>query len=190
MNSRFQAIPRRHLVSFRRRPDLGFARGSGLSSVAARFVGARAVLRSRFRAARRPPTGRSVVARSVLHSRLLLRAPSPDRAVGVAPSASASRRRRRTVGVIAPVHRPCRRSRPCSSPCRSGTDRPATAGGLDRHYTGTEQATEVRTSHFTVKVCLDSNTKVQCQHNRKPTGPTKRVTQGHKMFCHTGDLRT
>ena len=37
MNSWFQAIPRRHLVSFRRRPDLGFARGSGLSPVAARF---------------------------------------------------------------------------------------------------------------------------------------------------------
>jgi hypothetical protein len=36
MNSWFQAIPRRHLVSFRRRPDLGFARGSGLSAVAAR----------------------------------------------------------------------------------------------------------------------------------------------------------
>ena len=28
----------------------------------------------------------------------------------------------------------------------TSTDRPATAGGLDRHYTGTEQATEVRTS--------------------------------------------
>ena len=36
MNSRFQVLPRRHLVGFRRRPDLGFARGSGLSSVAAR----------------------------------------------------------------------------------------------------------------------------------------------------------
>ena len=36
MNSRFKAILRRHLVSFRRRPDLGSSRGSGLSSVAAR----------------------------------------------------------------------------------------------------------------------------------------------------------
>jgi hypothetical protein len=36
MNSRFQVLPQRHLVCFRRRPDLGFARGSGLSSVAAR----------------------------------------------------------------------------------------------------------------------------------------------------------
>ena len=27
-----------------------------------------------------------------------------------------------------------------------------------------------------MKVGLDSNTKVQCQHNRKPTGPTKWVT--------------
>ena len=56
----------------------------------------------------------SSVARSVLHSRLLLRAPPPDRAVGVAPSAS--RRRLRAVGVIVSVHRRHRRSRPCSSP--------------------------------------------------------------------------
>ena len=103
-------------MSFRRRPDLGFSRGLGLSPVAARVR--RCALRVPCsaigsRAARRPPTDRSV-ARSVLHSRLLLRAPSLDRTVGVAPSVS--RRRRRAVGVgVAPSashHRP----RPSSPP--------------------------------------------------------------------------
>ena len=60
------------------------------------------------RATRRPTTDRSV-ARSVLHSRLFLRAPSPDRAVGVAPSALC--RWRRAVGVAPSASRRRRRRR-------------------------------------------------------------------------------